>query len=112
VNHFDNADVYGNTVAPNGMLARALGEPVEGRRHRDEGRPLSRTAEHAYEALHIRHQCEQSLKNLKRDVVDIYYFHPRRLRGQTIVISTRRPRMAYRLKDEGKNPDYRPVGIQ
>jgi aryl-alcohol dehydrogenase-like predicted oxidoreductase len=33
------------------------------------------TAEHAYEPAHIRHQCEQSLINLKRDVIDIYYFH-------------------------------------
>jgi aryl-alcohol dehydrogenase-like predicted oxidoreductase len=33
------------------------------------------TAEHAYEPSHIRHQCEQSLINLKRDYIDIYYFH-------------------------------------
>ena len=33
------------------------------------------TAEHAYEPAHIRHQCEQSLVNLKRDYIDIYYFH-------------------------------------
>jgi myo-inositol catabolism protein IolS len=33
------------------------------------------TAAHAYEAAHIRHQCEQSLLNLKRDVIDLYYFH-------------------------------------
>jgi aryl-alcohol dehydrogenase-like predicted oxidoreductase len=33
------------------------------------------TAEHAYDPLHIRHQCEQSLKNLGRDYLDIYYFH-------------------------------------
>jgi aryl-alcohol dehydrogenase-like predicted oxidoreductase len=33
------------------------------------------TAESAYEPEHIRHQCEQSLVNLKRDVIDLYYFH-------------------------------------
>src|SRR5690606_16925306 len=33
------------------------------------------TAAHAYEPAHIRHQCEQSLINLKRDYIDIYYFH-------------------------------------
>jgi aryl-alcohol dehydrogenase-like predicted oxidoreductase len=33
------------------------------------------TAEHAYEAAHIRHQCEQSLINLQRDYIDLYYFH-------------------------------------
>ena len=33
------------------------------------------TADHAYEPAHIRHQCEQSLINLKRDYIDLYYFH-------------------------------------
>ncbi len=33
------------------------------------------TAAHAYEPAHIRHQCEQSLINLKRDYIDLYYFH-------------------------------------
>jgi aryl-alcohol dehydrogenase-like predicted oxidoreductase len=33
------------------------------------------TADHAYDPLHIRHQCEQSLKNLKRDYIDLYYLH-------------------------------------
>ena len=33
------------------------------------------TAAHAYEPAHIRHQCEQSLINLKRDYIDVYYFH-------------------------------------
>jgi myo-inositol catabolism protein IolS len=33
------------------------------------------TAEHAYEPAHIRHQCEQSLINLNRDYIDVYYFH-------------------------------------
>ena len=33
------------------------------------------TAEHAYEPAHIRHQCEQSLVNLGRDYIDLYYFH-------------------------------------
>ena len=33
------------------------------------------TAAHAYEPAHIRHQCEQSLINLQREYIDIYYFH-------------------------------------
>ena len=33
------------------------------------------TAQHAYEPAHIRHQCEQSLINLDRDYIDIYYLH-------------------------------------
>jgi len=33
------------------------------------------TAAHAFDPLHIRHQCEQSLKNLGREYVDLYYLH-------------------------------------
>ena len=33
------------------------------------------TAEHAYRPEHIRHQAEQSLVNLERDHIDVYYFH-------------------------------------
>jgi len=33
------------------------------------------TAAHAYEPAHLRHQCEQSLVNLGRDYLDLYYFH-------------------------------------
>ena len=33
------------------------------------------TAAHAYEPAHIRHQLEQSLTNLKREYVDVYYLH-------------------------------------
>jgi myo-inositol catabolism protein IolS len=77
VNHFDNADVYGNGRAER-MLARVLGRlgvktgdvVIASKVGHFPG-----TAEHAYEAAHIRHQCEQSLINLKRDYLDIYYFH-------------------------------------
>lgn len=77
VNHFDNADVYGNGRAER-MLARIL--------HKLGVRSTSMvlatkvghfpgTAAHAYEPAHIRHQCEQSLVNLRREYLDLYYFH-------------------------------------
>ena len=77
VNHFDNADVYGNGKAER-MLARVFDKlgvkstdfVVATKVGHHPG-----TAEHAYEAAHIRHQCEQSLINLKRDYIDVYYFH-------------------------------------
>lgn len=77
VNHFDNADVYGNGRAER-MLARCLKKL--GLRSEDyiiatKVGHFRGTAEHAYEPLHIRHQLEQSLKNLQRDYVDIYYLH-------------------------------------
>lgn len=77
VNHFDNADVYGNGRAER-MLARVLkklGLKSEPFIIATKAGHFRGTAEHAYDPLHIRHQCEQSLKNLQRDYVDIYYLH-------------------------------------
>lgn len=77
VNHFDNADVYGNGRAER-MLARALkklGLRSENFIIATKVGHFRGTAEHAYDPLHIRHQLEQSLKNLQRDYVDIYYLH-------------------------------------
>jgi len=77
VNHFDNADVYGNGRAER-MLARVLKKL--GLKSTDfiiatKVGWFPGTAEHAFEPAHIRHQSEQSLINLGRDYVDIYYFH-------------------------------------
>ena len=77
VNHFDNADVYGNGRAER-MLARVfdkLGVKSEDYVVATKVGHFPGTADHAYEPAHIRHQCEQSLLNLKRDHLDIYYFH-------------------------------------
>lgn len=77
VNHFDNADVYGNGTAER-MLARVLdrlGVPTNDLVIATKLGHFKGTAAHAYEPAHIRHQCEQSLVNLKRDHIDLYYFH-------------------------------------
>ncbi len=74
VNHFDNADVYGNGRAEQ-MLARVLGDQAKKLSIATKVGWFPGTAAHAYEPAHIRHQCEQSLINLKRDVIDLYYFH-------------------------------------
>ncbi len=77
VNHFDNADVYGNGRAER-MLARAfkkLGVKSTDYIVATKIGHFPGTAEHAYEPAHIRHQCEQSLINLGRDYIDLYYFH-------------------------------------
>ncbi|HEY3746600.1 MAG TPA: aldo/keto reductase, partial [Gemmatimonadaceae bacterium] len=74
VNHFDNADVYGNGRAER-MLARLLGARTEKLIIATKVGHFPGTAEHAYEPRHIRHQCEQSLINLRRDHIDLYYFH-------------------------------------
>ena len=77
VNHFDNADVYGNGRAKR-MLARVferLGVKTEDFVIATKLGHFPGTAAHSYEPAHIRHQCEQSLINLKRDYIDLYYFH-------------------------------------
>lgn len=74
VNHFDNADVYGNGKAER-LLAKALGDKNKKVIISSKVGWFPGTAEHSYESAHIRHQCEQSLINLKRDYIDIYYFH-------------------------------------
>src|SRR5204863_8360444 len=77
VNHFDNADVYGNGRAER-MLARVLdrlGVKSTGVIIATKVGWFPGTAANAYEPAHIRHQCEQSLINLKREYIDLYYFH-------------------------------------
>jgi myo-inositol catabolism protein IolS len=77
VNHFDNADVYGNGRAER-MLARVfdrLGVKSTDYVVATKIGHFPGTAEHSYEPAHIRHQCEQSLINLKREYIDLYYFH-------------------------------------
>ncbi len=77
VNHFDNADVYGNGRAER-MLARALqklGLKSDDFVIATKVGHFPGTAAHAFDPLHIRHQCEQSLKNLNREYIDLYYLH-------------------------------------
>ena len=77
VNHFDNADVYGNGRAEC-MLARVLkrlGLKSEDFVIATKMGHLQGDARHAYEPEHIRRQCEQSLKNLDREYIDLYYLH-------------------------------------
>lgn len=77
VTHFDNADIYGNGKAER-MLADCL--DTLGVKSSDlviasKVGHARGTAAHAYEPFHIRHQCEQSLRNLRVEAIDIYYLH-------------------------------------
>lgn len=100
VNHFDNADVYGNGRAER-MLAKALGKRRDGIIIATKVGHFPGTAEHAYDALHIRHQCEQSLRNLETERVDVYYFHHGNF-GENDRYLDDAIAMANRLRDEGK----------
>ncbi len=77
VNHFDNADVYGNGKAEQ-MLRRAFDKLGLDSKNYVVATKIGHfpgTAAHSYEPAHIRHQCEQSLINLGREYIDVYYFH-------------------------------------
>jgi aryl-alcohol dehydrogenase-like predicted oxidoreductase len=100
VNHFDNADVYGNGRAER-MLARILGNRTNNFIIATKVGWFPGTADHAFEAAHIRHQCEQSLINLKRDYIDLYYFHHGHF-GDSNEYLDDAVEMMYRLKEEGK----------
>ncbi len=100
VNHFDNADVYGNGRAER-MLARILGERTNKFVIATKIGWFPGTSEHAYLPQHIRHQCEQSLINLKRNYIDIYYFHHGDF-GKNDEYLDDAVETMYRLKEEGK----------
>jgi len=77
VNHWDNADVYGNGRAER-LLADCFAQLGVNRDQQIIATKVGHskgTAVSAYEPTHIRHQCEQSLRNLRTDRIDIYYFH-------------------------------------
>lgn len=100
VNHFDNADVYGNGRAER-MLARILGKRTNNFIIATKVGWFPGTAAHSYEPQHIRHQCEQSLKNLNRDYIDLYYFHHGNF-GDNDEYLDDAIEVMYRLRDEGK----------
>jgi myo-inositol catabolism protein IolS len=100
VNHFDNADVYGNGRAER-MLARILGNRTNNFIIATKVGWFPGTAAHAFEPAHIRHQCEQSLINLKRDYIDLYYFHHGHF-GDNNEYLADAVEVMYKLKNEGK----------
>lgn len=103
VNHFDNADVYGNGRAER-MLARCLdrlGVDTNSVVIATKVGHFPGTAAHAYEPAHIRHQCEQSLINLRRDHLDVYYFHHGNFGEQGEYLDAAAETM-HRLVEEGK----------
>lgn len=100
VTHFDNADAYGNGRAER-MLARVLGKRTNNFIIATKIGWFPGTAAHAYEPKHIRHQCEQSLVNLNRDYIDLYYFHHGNY-GENNEYLDGAIEVMYKLRDEGK----------
>lgn len=100
VNHFDNADVYGNGRAER-MLSRILGIRTNDFVIATKVGWFPGTAAHAYEPKHIKHQCEQSLINLNREYIDIYYFHHGDF-GNSDMYLEDAIEVMYKLREEGK----------
>jgi myo-inositol catabolism protein IolS len=100
VNHFDNADVYGY-----GRAERSLARALEGVKNRvvvaTKVGYFAGTAEHAYLPHHIRTQCEHSLINLRKDCLDICYFHNTDFGPEDRLLDGALEVM-HRLRDEGK----------
>jgi aryl-alcohol dehydrogenase-like predicted oxidoreductase len=100
VTHFDNADVYGNGRAER-MLSRILGRRTNDFVIATKVGWFPGTAANAFEPAHIRHQCEQSLINLKRDHIDLYYFHNAYF-GKNYEYLEDAIEVMYKLREEGK----------
>lgn len=103
VNHFDNADVYGNGRAER-LLAKTLTDlGIQNTKLIISSKVghFPGTAEHAYEPAHLRHQLEQSLINLKRDYIDIYYFHHGNFGDNDFYLDEALQQML-KFKEEGK----------
>lgn len=77
VTHFDNADIYGNGRAERMLrdCLKKLGVSADSVVIATKMGHFQGTAEHQYDPHHIRRQCEQSLRNLGVDCIDVYYFH-------------------------------------
>jgi aryl-alcohol dehydrogenase-like predicted oxidoreductase len=77
VNHFDNADIYGNGKAERmlGACLKKLGVKRDSVVIATKVGHFKGTAVHAYEPHFLRRQCEQSLRNMGVDAIDIYYLH-------------------------------------
>jgi myo-inositol catabolism protein IolS len=75
VNHIDTADVYGY-----GKSERLIGRAIKGIPRKklvlaSKVGWIKTSAASPFTPQNIRYQCEQSLRNLQTDYLDIYYFH-------------------------------------
>ncbi len=106
VTHFDNADCYGDGRAEV-LLAKSLGEDSKKVVISSKVGWIQNCGDHPYAPINIRAQCEQSLKNLNRDVIDFYYFHHGNFGKKDQFLPDAIETM-HRLRDEGK---IRAIGL-
>jgi aryl-alcohol dehydrogenase-like predicted oxidoreductase len=102
INHWDTADVYGK-----GHSERLIGKVFSDGVKREDIILATKvgwfkgTAEHRYDPFLVKHQFEQSLKNLRTDYVDIYYFHTPFFGDENEYLEPT-AELVLRLREEGK----------
>jgi len=102
INHWDSADTYGK-----GHSERLIGKVFREGVKREKIVLATKvgwfkgTAAHPFEPIHLRHQIEQSLWNLKTDYIDIFYFHNPYF-GENNMYLRPAAELVHRLKKEGK----------
>jgi len=107
INHLDTAFMYGRSGESEGLIARALGDrrdemviATKGGLHWDENAKGIHDASPAV----LRRECEQSLRRLRTDRVELYYLHAP---DRNVPVSESAGELK-RLMDEGKT---RCVGV-
>lgn len=75
ITHWDTADAYGA-----GHAEKLIGEVFDRVPRKDiflasKFGWVKGPSKHFYDAKFMRSQCEQSLRNMRADVIDLYYFH-------------------------------------
>jgi myo-inositol catabolism protein IolS len=106
VTHFDNADCYGDGRAEL-LLAKSISTKSKDLTISSKVGWIQSRGNHPYHPSNIRFQCEQSLKNISRDVIDIYYFHHGNFGKNDQYLSDAIETM-HQLRDEGK---IRAIGL-
>lgn len=102
ITHWDTADAYGGGHAET-LIGEVFAEGVA----RDEIFLASKfgwvtgTSKHFYDAAFMRQQAEQSLRNMRTDVMDLYYFHHCDF-GPNDEFFDGALEVMHRLRDEGK----------
>ena len=106
INHFDTADCYGNGQAER-LLNQALGNKIKNVIISDKVGFIANEYSNGYFPQNIIQQCENSLTNLGRDYIDVYYFHHSNF-GQSDFLLDDALETFYRLKEVGK---IRAIGL-
>ncbi|HEY2829916.1 MAG TPA: aldo/keto reductase, partial [Thermoanaerobaculia bacterium] len=102
ITHWDTADAYGD-----GHAEELIGEVLASGVPRNEIFLASKfgwikgPSDHWYDPQFMREQCERSLRNMRTDVIDLYYFH-HCMFGDRDEYFDDALAMMHTLRDEGK----------